>query len=197
MTAPRPSLPPAYFDALYAGDPDPWRFSTSEYERAKYAATLDALPRPGFRRAFEAGCSVGVLSRRLAPRCDALLAVDVAEAALAQARRRCADLPQVAFRRMEIPAEWPEGRFDLILLSEVLYYLSPDDIRRTAALVRASLDEGGAVLLVHWVLGTDYPCTGDDAASIFIDASGFKPVRQSRTREYRLDLLTSPPRPAT
>ena len=34
---------PGYFERLYARDPDPWRFATSEYERDKYAATLAAL----------------------------------------------------------------------------------------------------------------------------------------------------------
>ena len=38
------SLEPAYFEALYAADPDPWRFATSAYEREKYTATLAALP---------------------------------------------------------------------------------------------------------------------------------------------------------
>ena len=83
------SIEPAYFDALYAADPDPWRFASSDYEREKYAATLDALPPRRFAAALEVGCSIGVLTRQLAARCDTLLALDVAEAALAQARARC------------------------------------------------------------------------------------------------------------
>ena len=105
MSRPGASLSPAYFDALYAGDPDPWRFADSAYERAKYDATLAALTRPRYARAFEAGCSIGVLTRDLAPRCDALLAVDAAEAPLRQARARCAGLPQVAFRCLRLPGE--------------------------------------------------------------------------------------------
>ena len=101
------SLPPAYFDALYARDDDPWRFATSAYESEKYAATLDALPATRFANAFEVGCSIGVLTRLLATRCDALLAADVAEAALSQARARCADCAHVMVRHMRVPAEWP------------------------------------------------------------------------------------------
>ncbi len=81
------SLEPAYFDALYAADPDPWQFATSAYEREKYDATLAALP-TRIGSAFEIGCSIGILTRRLAERCNTLLAVDVAKAALAAARRR-------------------------------------------------------------------------------------------------------------
>lgn len=183
------SLPAAYFDALYAKNADPWRFASSLYERAKYQATLDALPAPRFSRAFEIGCSIGVLTRSLAGRCDSLLAVDVAEAALAQARMRCVGLAHVAIQRMQIPREWPGGCFDLILFSEVLYYLSAADVARTARRARDSLRPGGAVLLVHYILPTDYPCSGDAASDIFIAEMELVPIRQRREAEYRLDLL--------
>lgn len=195
---PRPagSLPASYFDAIYERDPDPWRFRTSAYERAKYDATLAALPRPRYRRALEVGCSVGVLTRDLAPRCDTLLAVDAAEKALAAARDACADRPNVAFTAIRAPDEWPDGpSFDLILLSEVVYYLNRADVARLAARVRSSLAPGGDCLLVHWTAETDYPLSGDEAAERFIAAaSPFAAVmRQERSEKYRLDLLRAAP----
>ena len=63
---PARSLPTAYFDRKYAFDPDPWGFATSAYEADKYRATLAALPRARYRRALEVGCSIGVLTERLA-----------------------------------------------------------------------------------------------------------------------------------
>ena len=197
MSRPDRSLPADYFEALYAKDPDPWRFASSAYERDKYAATLDALQRPHYARAFEVGCSIGVLTAALAPRCGKLLAVDAAEAPLAEARRRCSDLPHVAFERMRLPEEWPEGGpFDLILLSEVVYYLDPADVGRLAGRVGASLAPGGEVLLVHWTGETDYPLSGDAATALFIEAAAphATPVRQSRAERYRLDLLRAAPR---
>ncbi len=137
------SLPAAYFDALYARQNDPWCFATSPYEQAKYAATLQALATERFDSALEVGCSIGVLTRLLAGRCARVLAVDVAEAALAQARRHCSDLDHVAFERLQVPAEWPRQTFDLIVFSEVLYYLSPDDVSRTARRSRDSLNVHG------------------------------------------------------
>ena len=90
----RPRLTADYFDELYAGDPDPWGFETSAYEQAKYAATIDALEGRRYAGALEIGCSIGVLTARLAEHCDALLAVDAAQAAAdaraRAARRRCA-----------------------------------------------------------------------------------------------------------
>ncbi|MBV9735897.1 MAG: methyltransferase domain-containing protein [Acidisphaera sp.] len=187
-------MPPAYFDGLYARAADPWGFSTSAYERDKYAATLRALPARRFRDAVEVGCSIGVLTRRLAARCHRLLGVDVAETALARARESCADLSHVAFRRMQVPREWPDGRFDLVLFSEVLYFLSPQDIRGVAAAALATRAADGVFLLVNWTGRGDNPCSGDEAAQLFTEAcAGTLRVSAAlRAPQYRLDLLTPP-----
>lgn len=184
-------LQPNYFEQLYTRDPDPWQFATSEYERDKYAATLEALPPGRFRQAFEVGCSIGVLTRHLAPRCDTLLAVDVAEAALRQAEDRCEDQPWVEFAPMAIPAQWPEGEFDLILFSEVLYYLGIPGIHEAARRTLASLAPGGTVVLVNWHGATDGACTGDEAADMFIAdcRPRIVPTFHRRAQKYRLDVL--------
>jgi hypothetical protein len=90
---------------------------------------------------------------------------------------------------MRIPAEWPEGHFDAMLFSEVLYYLSPADLAETARRTRASLRPGGIALLVHYTLPTNYPATGDRAAEDFIATTGYAVTLQQREAEYRLDLL--------
>ena len=190
MTRRTETIRPDYFDTLYAADPDPWRFASSDYERDKYAATLAALPERRFADALEVGCSIGVLTRQLAARCDALLALDVAEAALAQARARC---PSVRFERRVIPGEWPPGPFDLIMLSEVLYYLDAAAIRVAAGRAMASLRPGGCILMVHFLGGTDYPSTGDEAADGFTAATGLTPALQVREPLYRIDRLDRPP----
>jgi SAM-dependent methyltransferase len=191
LTSTVPSLPAAYFDALYAGDPDPWRFRSSPYEAEKYAATLAALPRPRYGRALEVGCSIGVLTKLLAPRCDRLLAIDSAARALATARQDCGAPPGLEFQQREVPRQWPGGRFDLILLSEVIYYWDAEDLARVAALARRALRPGGEILMVHWTGTTDHPLSGDAAAADFIAAT-VPPLTlawQSRAERYRMDLL--------
>ena len=188
------TLPPEYFDQVYQANRDPWNFETSPYERDKYAATLAALPRAHYPEAFEIGCSLGVLTAQLAPRCGHLLAVDVSEAALTQARARCATLPQVEITLLRVPEEFPAQQFDLILLSEVGYYWSPADLARAADLLIAGLKTGGQLLLVHWTPPVhDYPLTGDDVHQFFLDKTGPNgPLRHlggQRHENYQLDLL--------
>jgi predicted TPR repeat methyltransferase len=150
------------------------------------------MPKPRYRSALEVGCSIGVLTRLLALHCDSLLAVDAAQTPLLEAKRRCADLPSVRFEQMFVPEQWPNDAFDLIVLSEVIYYLSRWDVGRLAGRVTESLAPGGAVILVHWIGSTDYPLSGDEAVVLFIERMGLTYVvdRSDRYCRFRLDVLS-------
>jgi SAM-dependent methyltransferase len=194
MSAPESSssLPPAYFDDLYRKDPDPWGFRTRDYERHKYEDTVAALEGRRFASAIEVGCSIGELTARLAPSCDKLLGVDIAEAPLELARVRNAATPHVRFARMQLPQQRPEGAFDLIVLSEVLYYFGLSDLEAVARWTCQALAPGGVALLVHWLGETpDYPCTGEEAVEAFLAFT--QPTlttdRRWRRELYRLDRL--------
>jgi len=189
---PDSSTPPTYFDRLYDASDDPWRFETSDYEARKYAATLAALPRPQYSNALEIGCAIGVLTAALAPRCAALLAIDLAERALTRAQARCRAWPQVRFRRMQVPAEYPAGNFDLVVLSEVGYYWSEGDLALARERIIAGLVPGGHLLLVHWTQPSpDYPLTGDRVHQKFLDRPGnlLRHLDGQRADTYRLDLF--------
>jgi SAM-dependent methyltransferase len=161
-SGPGETLEAEYFDGLYAASADPYGFGSRWYERRKYAISLAMLPRERYRSAFEPGCSIGVLTAMLAPRCDHLLSCDLSEDAVAAAAGRTAGHPQVRVERRAIPGDWPSGRFDLVVLSELLYYLSDRDLDRTLALAVAALRPGGTLLAVHWRRPVGFhPQTGD------------------------------------
>lgn len=185
------SLAPEYFEKVYEAKADPWDFQTSEYETAKYQATIDSLPNKNYESAFEIGCSIGVLTARLAARCETLLAVDVSEKALEQARNRCRNLPNVSLEKMEIPKDFPSGKFDLIVVSEVGYYLAPADWTKAMEKIQERLSEKGQIILVHWTpFVDDYPQTGDEVHDSFTEFAENKLRKSSgkRTEKYRLDV---------
>ena len=186
------SLPPSYFDEVYQANADPWNFETSPYEAAKYAATLAALPKPRYQHAFEIGCSIGVLTEKLAARCDTLLSVDVAAQALNRAKIRCQHLPQVRFELMHLPQQFPDQQFDLIIVSEVGYYWGWAGLKRAQELIVSHLEPGGQLLLVHWTpFVPDYPLTGDQVHTAFLNDTQpqLRHLHSSRTVKYRLDLF--------
>lgn len=183
------SLSADYFENLFAVDPDPWRFATSSYEATKYDATVAALGGRRYRSALEIGCANGVLTRRLAEYVLDLHAIDVSETALRLAAARCNDT-QVRFERRSFPHEAPAGEYDLIVLSEVAYYLDDADLVAAGAWLDRALARTGDLLLVHWIGETDYPQSGDDAVAK-LDAAIRAPIvtlRTERTKLFRLDL---------
>jgi SAM-dependent methyltransferase len=139
-----------HFDAQFAQDIDPWRYRTSWYEARKRALTLAALPRAHYRRAFEPGCAIGELSAALAPRCDRLLSADFAPRAVEIAQRRLATFPHVQVERLAMPDDWPSGAFDLIVVSEIAYYLGKAGCTALAALATATLEADGTLVCCHW-----------------------------------------------
>ena len=186
------SLPASHFAQLYATHADPWNFETSEYEAQKYAATLAALPRDRYQNALEIGCSIGVLTQQLAGCCESLLAIDVSAQALAKAKQRCRDLPQVCFAQMHLPHEFPQDQFDLILLSEVGYYWSWEDLSLVQQKILTHLQPGGHLLLVHWTPEVaHYPLTGDQVHTLFLERRGtqLRHLEGRRETNYRLDLF--------
>ena len=183
------SLPTDYFDQLYQENEDPWNFERSDYERAKYAATLAALPNKHYQHAFEIGCSIGVLTQQLAPRCTRLLAVDGSEAPLRRARERLQHEAHVHLEKRKVPDTFPDDQYDLILVSEVGYYWSWEDLAKARQRIVDALLPSGHLLLVHWILPTDYPLTGDEVHDAFAQTSQTLLHRQhQRTDHYRLDV---------
>jgi SAM-dependent methyltransferase len=185
------TLSSEYFDKLYAEHEDPWGLSTRWYERRKYDLTLASLPRQHYHNGFEPGCSIGVLTERLAGRCDHLLAMDVSNASLARAASRGFP-PTVRFERGAIPHDWPNEEFDLIVLSEVGYYLSPADFDLVIEQTKRTLTADGHLVAVHWRPDViDYPRSGDEVHAALRTTSGLHHLAHYRDQYVLLDIFAT------
>jgi LmbE family N-acetylglucosaminyl deacetylase len=161
------SVPRSHFDSLYANSPDPWQYQTSRYEREKFAQTVAVLPDRRYDRACEIGCSIGTLTRVIAGRVSALLAIDFSVAAIDHARASLADLENVELKIMHVPHELPAGQFDLLVFSEVLYFFSRDEFAKIAQFVVERLTLNGVCVLVNYLGDTESPLSGDEASDNF------------------------------
>lgn len=187
------SLAQGYFDTFYEGRTDPWGFETRWYEERKRALTLGALPRRRFGSALEIGCSIGVLTAELAERVDDVLATDIAEAPLDAARARLGNRAGVRFDRRALPQEWPDETFDLIVVSEVGYYLAPDRLDELVRRASGSLNNGGIVIACHWRHPvSDYPMRGDDVHEAFRRSVDLVRVGGYDDDDFLLDVFGRP-----
>jgi len=181
------------FDAVHARSEDPWESATSWYERRKRALTLAALPEQRYAAGLEIGCSIGTLSVDLAERCTTFVAVDASSAALTHAARALAHLPGAQTRHLTVPHEWPEGSFDLIVVSEAGYFLSPEELAALFRRVKGTLLPGGALVLCHW----RHPIVGWELDGDTVHAAARRQLRWPdaglyRERDFVLEVFRAP-----
>lgn len=186
----RRRLDRGYFEALYADSPDPWNFEGSEYERRKYQRTLNMIKGRRFRRAFEAGSSIGVFTRLLAPLCDELLAADISERAVTAAKERLSAFEHVRIEHRMLPEEMPEGPFDLIVASEILYYLTRGEMLLALQRFEKEMSPGSILLAVHWRMETrTYPLQGDEVHELIHEHTRLRHIETVVEPEYRMDMF--------
>jgi len=182
----------AAFEERYREDPDPWRTATDPYESEKRARTLEACGPGPFASACDLGAGTGVLAAELAPRCERLLALDGAPTAVAEAARRLRPFPHAEARTAALPAGLPAGPFDLVVASEILYYLDDDAFHTTLGwLAGAALAPGARLVAVHWLGSAPDLCrsAADVGAALAATAGLHVLDRGAPTEGFRLDVL--------
>jgi SAM-dependent methyltransferase len=178
------------FDDLYRNGGDPWSFDTSEYEARKRSVTIASLPSRRYRRAFEPGCSIGSLTELLADRCDELLAADVSELAVTRTRERVGRRPGVHVEQLEVPVQWPGRTFDLIVLSELGYFLTPVELDSLLEHAAQSLGRGGDLIAVHWLGPIDgYPLDGRDVHERIAERPELSRIVHHEEPEFLLEVF--------
>lgn len=185
-------LPDSYFDSMYEASSDPWNLADRWYEDRKYAITMAVLPSPRYRHAVELGCSVGTVTQRLVGRCDRVTAVDVSTAALDTTDRRLREAglrETVTLVRGSLDDPWPTGPFDLVVLSEVCYYLSADLLAEVLRRECPRLAPGAVVVAAHWRHPVDeYPMTGDEANAVIAATPGLISVGTYRDADVVIEV---------
>ncbi|OWY28827.1 SAM-dependent methyltransferase [Herbaspirillum robiniae] len=142
-----------HFRSLYASSTDPWHTADSWYEQRKLSILLATLPKPHFSSVYEPGCGNGALTVALAERCDLLIASDFCDEAVRLTLSRVLDSRHVQVVRESLPEQWQAGGmpvFDLIVLSELCYYLDDEQLRMIVSLSVGSLLPAGHLLTCHW-----------------------------------------------
>jgi SAM-dependent methyltransferase len=177
-----------FFEAKYRDNIDPWAFASSQYEQHRYSMTLRALDHRRYKRAFEPGCSIGILTARLALICDRVDSIDFSQTAIDQARRFCEAFQNVHLNCGSLPADIPSGTFDLIVLSEIGYYFNRQALMEIGTQLVERLQPSGVLLGVHWLgRSADHLLDGDQVHEILGQLNGLKLEHSERYTGFRID----------
>jgi SAM-dependent methyltransferase len=177
-----------FFEAKYRASSDPWNFSSSSYERNRYAEIMRMLGKRTFDSGFEPGCSIGVLTESLAGRCRRLFAMDISPTAVAMARARCAECPNVTIVDGKLPEDMPADIFDLIVFSEIGYYFERNALAGIRDLLISRLARQGLLVGVHWLgVSADHLLTGDEVHGVLRSTNLLRMVASERHEGFLLE----------
>jgi peptidoglycan/xylan/chitin deacetylase (PgdA/CDA1 family)/SAM-dependent methyltransferase len=185
-----------HFESLFETE-DPWKYS-SPYEQEKYQRQIALLPKEKIGRALELGCAEGHFTVQLAPQVGHLLATDISSKALKRTQARCAQHDNIDYRILDFSAAPIPGDMDLIVCSEILYYLADEaELRKIAPAIVAALKPGGCIVMAHaHAVQDNMARTGFDWDSVygvdvihrvFSEISGLALEHSLDTELYRID----------
>jgi SAM-dependent methyltransferase len=177
-----------FFEAKYKEARDPWSFCSNDYELDRYSATLGALNHRRNRHAFEPGCSIGILTARLAAICDRVDASDISPTAVERAREFCEHLPNVNIVCSSLPDDLPLEMFDLIVFSEIGYYFNQQELFHVGSHLVDKLEPSGTLLAVHWLgHSVDHLLGGDVVHETLSSLQGLSLDFSARHAGFRID----------
>lgn len=177
-----------FFEHIYRQAPDPWNFAASDYEQGRYRSILDALGSQRYVRAFEPGCSVGILTALLAPICDRVEAIDISPTAVSRAREHCEKFANVDIVCGALPESIPAGKFDLVVFSEIGYYFHRGPLMELGKRLVSKLSQSGTFLAAHWLgKSLDHLLSGDEVHRVLGSIPGLLHVNAERHSKFRLE----------
>jgi LmbE family N-acetylglucosaminyl deacetylase/SAM-dependent methyltransferase len=189
---PRRSAPITRFAEIYERDADPWGVAGKWYERRKQAVAMAGLPRERYGFAVEPACGIGQVTQALAQRCDRVLAFDPVPSAVRRATEATRNLPNVEVRPGALPTDLPTDEpTDLVVFSEILYYLDDADLAATVDRAVTALRPGGHLLALHWLpWAPEAPRDGDTAHRFLLDHPALEPLVAHRDERFVMHVLS-------
>jgi 2-polyprenyl-3-methyl-5-hydroxy-6-metoxy-1,4-benzoquinol methylase len=160
-----------YFELKYLrGNPYPVEIDPQEIE--KFDRAFNCIKGRQYSSILEIGCGEGYFLEMYLLLSDRILATDISKLALKKAKERVGDKKNIEFRQFDIVRNNLDERFDLVICSEVLYYLTLDQLKSIIPKVFGYMKEDSNLLSIH------ARSLGDDASGVPYKAFGARTIHQ-------------------
>jgi 2-polyprenyl-3-methyl-5-hydroxy-6-metoxy-1,4-benzoquinol methylase len=120
-------------------------------ENRDIQAAVELISDRHYGSCLDVGTGYGHYAEAVAPLCDEVLAIDISEVAIQEARERLSHLPNVTFKAQNIRTFLFNEKYDLIVLGEVIYYFGdkylPGSFHKLLKRISVALTINGRILL--------------------------------------------------
>jgi predicted TPR repeat methyltransferase len=167
------------FEGMYRDFADPWECVKNVSELRRDVALLLLLRERRFRRILDVGCGLGAFTERLRRANTAtqeVLGVDISATAVAKAR---AQYPDCRFEVLDVARQpLPAGPWELVLLSEVVWYVLPQ-LGELLARIHLAMASDGVLFVQQFFpdsqrFGLEYLRSPEELYTRYLTRAGFR-----------------------
>jgi hypothetical protein len=92
--------------------------------------------------------------------------------------------------QLDTPRDWPAETFDLIVLSELAYFLTPTNVAELGYRTGASARPGAHVVAVHWRGAIDeWALPADEAHRLICESGGLRRISRYQEERFLLEVF--------
>lgn len=168
-----------YFDRLYTFSHDPFENEASSYEQAKLDLIFQFLFLEPYKLLMDMGCGTGAMTVQLAKKVKQTIGIDFSQEAIAIARQRYGNTPNLDFVVANLSEYKPSSKADVIVASEVLYYIrrnSKQEFEKVVRNIASLVLPGGKLIVSHMA---------SDSAMIQDLESHFRVIDRKESKDWK------------
>ncbi len=145
------------FKSIYATESDPWNIGNADSDRYNLYVDLITQNATGHEKILDIGCGFGAFLARFQGTFNKLVGVELSAEAVAKGKERFPFIQFIPGSADELAGILPEdSSYDLIVCSDVIYYLNERGKHRLLRSIAERLSPDGIAFIAAWCPGGDY-----------------------------------------
>lgn len=163
-------------------DKDSWSYTADPAHLERLQRILKALSPSEGKKVLELGCAEGFITKEIAKQAAQVVACELSPLAAERTRNACKGL-SVRVIVGDIRTCLPKETFDIILASDVFYYLTAAELSRVAdTLAHGAAEDGRLIMANEWNSSYAQLTSPDQIIQTIMDATRWRLVEKDVTQ---------------